>query len=293
MHDSAASGSARMLFEAHQRTFEANRYVYPVLSRRAGGLSIGINLNPDKICNFDCVYCQVDRRQAALKQPVDIGVLSDELERMVNLVVSERIYEETRFRATPAELRRLNDIAFSGDGEPTTFPNFDQAVAACAEVRRRHRLDSAKLVLITNATMFHRERVRRALELLDANNGEVWAKLDAGTEAYYLEIARTVIPFRRILENLQSAARLRPIVVQSLFMRIRGRGPDKAELQAYGDRLQEILAAGGQIKLVQVHTVVRGPAERWVTPLPNAEVDAIVDQIRERTSLPVAAYYAT
>ena len=45
----------------HERSFEANRFVYPVLSRRAGGLSVGINLNPDKICNFDCIYCQVDR----------------------------------------------------------------------------------------------------------------------------------------------------------------------------------------------------------------------------------------
>ena len=51
-------------FAAHPRTYHENKFVYPVLSRRSGGISIGVNLNPDKICNFDCIYCQVDRRSA-------------------------------------------------------------------------------------------------------------------------------------------------------------------------------------------------------------------------------------
>ena len=45
----------------HPRRFEDFKFVYPVLSRRAHGISIGINTNPDKVCNFDCIYCQVDR----------------------------------------------------------------------------------------------------------------------------------------------------------------------------------------------------------------------------------------
>ena len=49
------------LHTQHERRFEANRFVYPVLSRRSKGLSLGVNLNPDKVCNFDCIYCQVDR----------------------------------------------------------------------------------------------------------------------------------------------------------------------------------------------------------------------------------------
>ena len=55
---------ALTLHSDHARLFEHNRFVYPVLSRRSGGISIGVNLNPDKICNFDCIYCQVDRRSA-------------------------------------------------------------------------------------------------------------------------------------------------------------------------------------------------------------------------------------
>jgi hypothetical protein len=44
-------------------------------------------------------------------------------------------------------------------------------------------------------------------------------------------------------------------------------------------------AAGGRIKLVQVYTVARGPAETWVAALSNREVDATADQVRRRTGL--------
>ena len=205
--------------------------------------------------------------------------------------MSGDIYGHVQFRNTPAPLRRLNDIAFSGNGEPTACPNFDKAVEVTAEVRRRRKLDDVKLVLITNATLFHQPRVRRALELLDANNGEIWAKLDAGTEEYYHRIDRSPVPWQRILDNLREAAIARPIVIQSLFLKIEGQPPSPAELDAYCDRLVEITAAGGRMKLIQVHTIARRPAEDWATPLSNAEVDAVADLVRRRTQLPVAAFY--
>jgi wyosine [tRNA(Phe)-imidazoG37] synthetase (radical SAM superfamily) len=285
------SDPARSLFQSHPRSFEANRYVYPVLSRRAGGISIGINLNPDKICNFDCIYCQVDRSQPLARETIDVARLRDELAEMLALVTSGRIYEHAKFRDTPDTLRRLNDIALSGDGEPTTCPELEQVLEICAELRRQQRLDTLKIVLITNATMFDRPRVARALAILDANHGEIWAKLDAGSEPYYREVDRSGIPLRRILQNLTEAARLRPIVIQSLFMRIHGQPPAESEQEAYCDRLAEILAAGGQIRLVQVHTIARRPAESWVAALADAEVDALADRVRRRTGLPVAPYY--
>ncbi len=282
---------ASSLFEAHPRTFETNRYVYPVVSRRSGGISIGVNLNLDKVCNFDCVYCQVDRAELGTREFVETDRLIGELEETIALIESGRIFETPKFEHTPPAFRRLNDIAFSGDGEPTTYRNFDEIVSATALVRRRHRLDDVKLVLISNASMFHRDRVRGALEILDANNGEIWAKLDAGTEDYYKKIIRTAIPFQRILDNLLSAARVRPIVIQSLFMRVNGDPPSLDEQRAYCDRLSEILAAGGKIKLVQVHTIARPPAETWVAPLPDSLVDAVAKLVRDRTGLPVAKFY--
>ncbi|HEV3416967.1 MAG TPA: radical SAM protein [Pirellulales bacterium] len=279
------------LHEAHERTFAANRFVYPVLSRRSGGISIGVNLNPDKICNFDCIYCQVDRTRQSETTFVEMPALLAELDSMLALAASGQIFATEKFAGVPEPLRRLNDIAFSGDGEPTTYRNFDEIIAACAELKRRHELADVKMVLITNASMFHRPHVERGLKILDDNQGEIWAKLEAGTDEYYRLVERTPIPFRQILDNIIAAARIRPLVIQALFMRIAGEPPSAAEQAAFCDRLAEITAAGGQIKLVQIYTVARRPAESFVTPLTNAEVDALVELVRHRTALPAAAYY--
>lgn len=281
------------LHTQHQRRFETNRFVYPVLSRRSGGISIGVNLNPDKVCNFDCIYCQVDRRSESETRFVEIDNLLDELRDTLQLTISGELFEHGKFASTPQPLRRLNDIAFSGDGEPTTFRNFDEIMQRCADLKRSLSLDDVKMVLITNASMFHRPHVRRGLEILDGNNGEIWAKLDAGTEAYYRLIDRTTIPFARILENIRDAALVRPLVIQSLFMRVNSQPPEPSEIEAFCQRLNEVVHAGGKISLVQVYTVARRPAESIVMPLSDEEVDAIAAKVRERTSLDVATFYGT
>ncbi len=281
------------LFSQHERRFANNRFVYPVLSRRSGGISIGVNLNPDKVCNFDCIYCQVDRRSPSETRFVGLEQLLHELTDTLDLVVSGDLYSTAKFAGTPKHLRRLNDMAFSGDGEPTTYRNFDEIIAACAEIKRALQLDSVKMVLITNASMFHREHVRRGLETLDANQGEIWAKLDAGTQAYFQQIDRTTIPLRQVLENITAAAKVRPIVIQSLFMRVNGIAPSEAEIHAYCERLNEIIAAEGKIKLVQVYTIARRPAESYVSSLSDAEVDAIVELVQSRTGLNTEAFYGT
>lgn len=281
------------LHTQHQRSFESNRFVYPVLSRRSGGVSVGVNLNPDKVCNFDCIYCQVDRTTRSETRFVETDQLLEELRSVLRLVASGDLYETEKFSATPRPLRRLNDMAFSGDGEPTTYKNFDELMELAAGVKRELGLDACKMVLITNASMFHRPHVVRGLEVLDHNHGEIWAKLDAGTEAYYHQIERTKTPFRQVLDNITAAARARPLVIQSLFMRVAGEGPSDGELNAYCDRLNEVTAAGGELKLVQVYTVARKPAESIVTPLADAEVDAIVHLVQRKTGLLAEAFYGT
>jgi wyosine [tRNA(Phe)-imidazoG37] synthetase (radical SAM superfamily) len=158
-------------------------------------------------------------------------------------------------------------------------------------LKQSHGLDDVKLVLITNASMFHREAVARGLALLDDNNGEIWAKLETGTEEYYQLVERTKIPFRQVLDNVTSAAKTRPVVIQSLFMRIQGHPPADTEIVAYCDRLNEILAAGGSIKEVQVYTVARQPAESFVEPLSDAAIETLAATVRERTKLSVEVFY--
>jgi wyosine [tRNA(Phe)-imidazoG37] synthetase (radical SAM superfamily) len=285
--------SIEPLHTDHARLFAQNRFVYPVLSRRSQGISLGVNLNPDKVCNFDCIYCQVDRRSAAETKFVALPQLLQELSETLDYITSGQIYTGDKFAATPPELRRLNDIAFSGDGEPTTFRNFHDIIDQCAAIKREKHLHAVKMVLITNASMFHRPRVQQALQLLDSNQGEIWAKLDAGTAEYYQLIDRTTIPFTRILENITQAAQVRPLVIQSLFMRVQGASPSFAEKMAYCDRLNAIVAAGGKIKLVQLYTIARRPAEDFVAPLSNMEVDAFVKLIEEQTKLPIVGYYGS
>lgn len=277
----------------HPRTYHENKYVYPVLSRRSHGISIGINLNPDKICNFDCVYCQVDRRSDAELRFVETDRLLRELEATVTLVTSGELFEDPAFASVPILLRRLNDFAFSGDGEPTTLKNFGEIVDRVADLKERHQLRSVKLVAITNATMFHRPAVLDALERLVSAPGEVWAKLDAGTEAYYRLIERTPIPFAQILENLEIAARRFPLVIQSLFLRYDGEAPTDEEIEAYIGRLENVLASGGQLDRVQIYTVARPPAESVVQALDDAEVDLIAARVRQRLPVPVETYYGT
>lgn len=281
----------KSVYASHPRDWRTNLYVYPVISRRSRGLSIGVNLNPDKACNFDCIYCQVDRHTPPHTRRVDVTVLRGELEHMLSLAACGSIYQNVHFGAVPEGLRRLNDIAFSGDGEPTTCPEFLQAVQLCAELKDRSALDPVKIVLITDACYLTKPPVVRALEIMDGHNGEIWAKLDAGTEAYYQLINRPNHPLRHVLENILAAARVRPIVIQALFMRVHGVPPSGEELSAFCDRLNETVAGGGRIKLVQVYTIARPPTESFVTPLSDEEVDSFCRVVTGRTQLPVEPFY--
>lgn len=262
-----------------------------MLSRRSRGLSLGVNLNPDKVCNFDCIYCQVDRRSEAETRFVETERLLEEIDDMLGFAASGEIFQDPQFAGVPPALRRLNDIAFSGDGEPTTYRNFDEIVASVAELKRRRRLDDVRMVLITNASMFHRPAVRRGLEILDQNQGEIWAKLEAGTAEYFQRVDRTKIPFQQVLDNIADAARRRPLVIQSLFMRIQQEAPPAEEIEAFCDRLNGVTTRGGTLKLIQVYTVARQPAESFVAPLSNAELDAIAARIQQRTALPTETFY--
>ena len=282
--------------QQHGRQFEDFRFVYPVLSRRSRGISIGINTNPDKVCNFDCIYCQISRNAAAPAGKFDIAVAEKELRAALEIVQSGGLTQLPPFNAVPPELLHLNDIALSGDAEPTTLRNFSAVIEMIAKIKPR----GVKIVLITNAVGLDRADVKRGLAIMDANDGdEVWAKLDAGTEEYFRLINRTKIPFARILKNITATAKDRPIFIQSLFLKLHGRGPSADEIGAYCSRLRNIVGAGGRIQGVQICTVARkpmaivddNPAWKSVTALTDAEVDAITRRVREETGLDVESFY--
>jgi wyosine [tRNA(Phe)-imidazoG37] synthetase (radical SAM superfamily) len=284
--------AAANVFAHHPRDWRDNLYVYPVISRRSRGLSIGVNLNPDTACNFDCIYCQVDRTAPVKVRDVDLHVLAAELDHMLGLAAGGSIFDEPQFGAVPPELRRVNDIAFSGDGEPTTCPVFADAVRLAADLKHQRGMGNVRMVLITDACYLTKPAVKRGLRTMDQANGEVWAKLDAGTQAYYELVNRPNYPLAHVMSEIIATARERPIRIQSLFMRVNGEPPPSAEIDAFVERLHEILAADGKIIEVQVYTVARRPAEAYVGALSDAQVDAIVEQVRSATGLTANAYYS-
>jgi wyosine [tRNA(Phe)-imidazoG37] synthetase (radical SAM superfamily) len=283
--------STLAVVQDHSRQFADFTFVYPVISRRARGLSIGINLNPDKVCNFDCVYCEVDRIIPGKVSRVDLNQMRDELKAMIHFVRDGGLAKEPKFDELPSFItRNVKDIAFSGDGEPTLIHNFAECVQFVAEVKRAEGLAKTRIVLVTDGAGLDKSDVRRGLEIMDAHNGEVWGKLDAGTEAYFKRVNRTSIRFDRILKNLAETARVRPIVIQSLFLKIRGEPMPAGELQAYCDRLNEIVHSGGQIKEVHAYTVARPTPEPFATKLSADELNALAEIIRQQTGLPVFAF---
>ena len=273
----------RLDYKDHRRDLDENRYVYAVVSRRARGLSIGVNMNPDKACNFDCPYCQVDRTTPGGPSRVSVPDLAAELEDLLRRAAGD-LWATPPFDTVVPELRRLADVAFAGDGEPTTPPEFPAAARAAREARDR-LAPGVPLRLLTNATLLHKDRVRAALADFD----ELWCKLDAGTEPYFHVVDGTRLPFRRILDNLLLIARERPIVVQSLFLTLDGVGPDDAEIGAWVDRLRVIVAQGGRIDHVQVYTVARAPSDPRCGPLDVARLEAIATRARD-AGLAVSVY---
>lgn len=296
MTESSSMAAVSSLHTRHPRLFREFRFVYPVLSRRSHGISVGINLNPDGACNFRCVYCQVDRD--GLKETgrgsgkVVEAVVEQELRHLLASISDGSLFEDSRFRGLPPELKRLNDIALSGDGEPTSSPLFPGILKLAADVRGQMGLDEAKIVLLTNASLLHRPRVRQALCSIESGTLEVWAKLDAGTEAYFRKISRSRVSFSRIVDNITSTARTRPVVIQSLFLRLAGVAPPPEEIEAYCNVLKSVREAGGQLQLVQLYTIARTPSEPFASALGNAEIDAICRVVRSRLEgVQVDAYY--
>ena len=261
-----------------------NRFVYAVISQRAHGLSIGLNLNPDKQCNFDCAYCEVNKDTPVRERKVDIKILAEELRHLLRLTNSGQLRTLEWFRHLPAELLQLKEVALSGDGEPTLCVDFEEVVRKVLQVRSRGKLPFFKVVLITNTAGLDFPEVARGIKLLTTED-EIWAKLDAGTQEYMDRVNRSQVPLWRVLGNILALGKQRPIIIQSLFPLINGQKPARQEIDQYVQRLKELKAAGAQIKLVQVYSAHRPPHRRHCEHLPLKTLSLIASRVREVAGL--------
>jgi wyosine [tRNA(Phe)-imidazoG37] synthetase (radical SAM superfamily) len=266
----------------YPRDFLDNHFVYLVISPRAHGLSIGVNLNPVVHCNLDCLYCEVDRAQPAREAGLEIHRMVMELRETLELARGGWLRQWPRYARLPAELLAVRHVALSGDGEPTLSRQFVEAVQAV--VRLRARDGHFKIVLPTNATALDQAPAQQGLALL-GNEDEVWAKLDGGTQTYLDRINGARTPLEKILRNILLLARQRPVVIQSLFPMLNGEEPPAREIQAYAQRLKELKNAGAEIPLVQIYSANRPIARAGCGHLPLKTLSQIAQTVRHVAGL--------
>lgn len=260
--------------------FLANRFVYVVLSPRAHGLSVGINLNPDRHCDFDCVYCEVNRKLPVQERRLDVAVMTEELQQTLGLIQAGKLREREVYRALPAELLQLRHVCLSGQGEPTLAPNFEEIVREVVHVRALGQFPFFKLVLVTNASGLDRPGVQAGLRLLTRAD-EIWAKLDGGTQAWLDKVNRPAgVTLEKILANILLVARQRPVIIQSLFPAIQGAEPPPEEIEQFALRLRELKQAGAQIPLVQIYSATRPIANAGCSHLPLRSLSRIAQVVR-------------
>jgi wyosine [tRNA(Phe)-imidazoG37] synthetase (radical SAM superfamily) len=266
------------------RDFLDNRFVYVVVSARARGLSVGVNMNPDKHCNFNCVYCEVPRNGDLREQQLDVEAMAAELKKTLSYVRGGRLRERPWYRGLPDELLQLRHVALSGDGEPTLSPNFAEALQAVVHVRALCGFPFFKLVLLTNSTGLDRPHVQHGLKHFTRSD-EVWAKLDGGTQAYVNRVNRSEVPLGKILSNILMLGRLRPVVIQSLFPAIHEEEPPLEEIDQYARRLLELKNDGAQISLVQIYSATRPSLNSASGHLPLKVLSRIAQRVRQQTGL--------
>jgi len=267
------------------RDFMDNRFVYSVLSPRARGLSLGVNMNPDKQCNFDCLYCEVDRSQPALEEKLNVDVMAAELQKTLTFVQQGRLRERPWYQTLPDEFLQMRHVALSGDGEPTLAPNFSEAVQAVVHVRAMGGFPFFKIVLITNATGLDLPQVQAGLRHFNKSD-EIWAKLDSGTQEYLNKVARPKgVLLEKVLSNILLVARQRPVVIQSLFPAINNEELPFSEIEEYAHRLKELKAAGADIPLVQIYSATRPMFHAECGHLPLKTLSHIAHTVRHVSRL--------
>jgi len=264
----------------HSRDSAGMTYVYPVVSRRAGGVSIGINLNPNNACNWRCIYCQVPDLKRGSAPPIDMAQIERELRGFVETL----LHGDFMRLHVPEGARQIVDVAFSGNGEPTSAREFPQAIELVGRVLRETGLDrTVKIRLITNGSLLGRRQVQEGLHRLGELGGEAWFKVDAGTTEGYRRINNVALSPESVVRNLHRCAKLCSTWVQTCIFALDGVNPTEEAVSAYFD----VLRKAGIERLAGVHLYGLArpsmqPESGRLSNLPEIELEAIARRLREQ-----------
>jgi wyosine [tRNA(Phe)-imidazoG37] synthetase (radical SAM superfamily) len=231
------------------------KYVYPVISRRMGGLSIGINFNTNNACNWRCIYCQVTDLKIGAAPDMDFKLLEDELRFFLDDVLKGDFYE--RFQVDE-DKRSIKDIAIAGNGEPTSLKEFARAVELIGKVATEVGVfPRSNYVLITNGSLVHQPRVQSGLKILSAYGGEVWFKFDSASEEGRALVNNTAQSCLASVNNLMISSKLCTTKLQTCIFDYDDQGFSEKEKRTYLDLLKDIKNRGCNLQAILLYTIAR------------------------------------
>lgn len=270
----------------HRRDILGFQYIYPVVSRRAGGVSVGVNLNPNNACNWRCIYCQVPDLIRGNAPELDLALLETELATMFEDIVHGDFMQ----RSVPEGVRRLNDVALSGNGEPTSSRQFAAVVELVGrQLQRFDLLGRIKFVLITNGSQLYKPAVQEALARLRDLNGEVWFKFDRAPIDNYSLVNQIALSPAQIKRHLLAATTHCPTWLQTCMFKLDDSLPSEREITAWLDLLREAMAEGARPEGVLLYGLARTstqPEAGRLSKAPDAWMQALATRI-EALGLPV------
>jgi wyosine [tRNA(Phe)-imidazoG37] synthetase (radical SAM superfamily) len=277
---------SKLSVKNHDRDVAGYQYIYPVVSRRSGGLSIGINFNTNNACNWGCVYCQVPDLSIGTAPELDFKLLRKELAEFLKDVLHGTFYE--RFQLEP-EMRVIKDIAISGNGEPTSVKDFSQAIAVITEqVEQAGISEPFQYVLITNGSLLHKADVQAGLRLFNQYHGQIWFKVDSVTELGRANINHAAISRHKQRENLLMSAKLCSTWLQTCVLKFVSNTDvygllEEQEQTAYLDFLRTIITEVS-LRGVMLYGLARAslqPEANYITSANMSQLHAFADRIRQ------------
>ncbi|MDC9727947.1 MAG: radical SAM protein [Methyloprofundus sp.] len=275
---------SQLTVKNHNRDVIGFKYIYPVISRRSGGLSIGINFNTNNACNWACVYCQVPDLSIGAAPEVDLGLLARELSDFLQDVLHGDFYDRFEIER---DKRVIKDIAISGNGEPTSVKKFNRVLQVIIErVEQANIPDPFQYVLITNGSLMHKPDVQKGLQLFNRYKGQVWFKVDTATEAGRSLINQTAISTQQQQENLMLSASLCATWVQTCVLSYAGHEQDsllsKPEQAAYLVLLEKVLQ-NTKLEGVMLYSVARPSLQAQansISSVKEAQLEEMAGKVR-------------
>ena len=259
----------------HDRNIFQGKYIYPVVSRRAGGLSLGINLNTNNACNWQCIYCEVPNLVRGKPETIDLYKLENELDYWLDQIVNKSFLSQYTKSKT-----EFKDIAFSGNGEPTASKQFKDVISILIKKIDEYKLDRIIIRLITNGSYMAKPETQEALSLLSNLKREIWFKIDQTNKDGVKIINQVSLSISSVKKNLEASLKNNPTVIQTCLFKLNEELPS---LQSLEDYIKFMEPYKDKIKGIHLYSLARESEqtnEHKLTRLTVSELKVIADKIK-------------